>query len=169
MKGMIQPRRSRLIATLACVVALSAIAGAGSAQAAFLGDIVQPYDTIRSANALLQVDCSTSFANGYKLRTFRVDLYTYGVDWAFPLEVKFQVYANGKLTINQPFTRVGRMGNLHYESNWVPASYGSVKVQVFEQFRVWTSSGWAYAPYGVWETASHSTNGYGNTNSCTLY
>ncbi|WP_410962379.1 hypothetical protein, partial [Salmonella sp. SAL4355] len=77
MKGMVHPQRSRLIATLACVLALAAIAGAGNAQAAFLGDIVQPYDTIRSANALLQVGCNTTFGTGQKTRTFRIDLYTY--------------------------------------------------------------------------------------------
>jgi hypothetical protein len=169
MTNIIHPRRSRLVATIACVVALTAIAGAGSAQAAFLGDIVQPNDTIRSANAILQVGCNTSWGNGQKLRTFRIDLYTYSVGWEFPLEVKYQVYANGKRVIDQPFTRVGRLGNLYYESNQVPVSYSSVNVQVFEQFRVWTSRGWAYAPYGIWETASHSTNGYGDTNSCTLY
>jgi hypothetical protein len=169
MKRSVQPHRLRLIATLACIIAIAAISGAGNAQAAFLGDIVQPNDTIRSANAFLQVGCNTSWATGQKLRTLRVDLYTYSVPWEFPLEVKFQVYGNGRLTVNQPFTGVGRLGNLHYEWGWVPANYSSVNVQVFAQFRVWTTRGWVYAPNGQWEIASHSTNGYGNTNSCTLY
>jgi hypothetical protein len=167
MNGTPQKRLAGLM-TLACIIVLAAV-GAGSAKAAYLGDIVQPYDTIRSANAYLQVGCNTSFAPGKKLRTFRIDLYTYSVAWEFALEVKYQVFANGRLVIDRPYTRVGRLGNMHYESNWVPASYGSVNVQVKEQFRVWTASGWAYAPNGQWEWAVHSTNGLGNGTSCTLY
>ena len=166
---MVHPQRSRLFAALACVVALAAIAGAGNARAAFLGDIVQPYDTIRSANALLQVGCNTTFGTSQKRRTFTIDLYTYSVSWDYALEVQYQVYRDGRLIISRPFTRVGRIGNLYSESSWVSLSAAKTSLQVFEQFRVWTARGWVYAPYGQWEIASHSTNGSGSGNSCTLY
>jgi hypothetical protein len=167
---MIRSRKTQLIAALATLAAVAAIAAPGNAQAAFLGNILYPNDTIQSSNATLQVHCNTSWGNGQKYRSFQIDLYTYSVGWEFALEVQYAVYANGRLVKSQPWMRVGRLGNLYRETNVaVPVSKAPQTVQVLQQFRVWTSRGWAYVPYGTFEIAQHSTNGYTSGNTCTQY
>jgi hypothetical protein len=167
---MIRTRPLQLIAVLTAVAAMAGFASAGNAQAAFLGSILYPNDTIQSSNATLQVHCNTSWGNGQKYRSFQIDLYTYSVGWEFALEVQYVVYVNGRQVKHQPFIRVGRIGTLYKETN-VPVSVSAAPqtVQVLQQFRVWTSRGWVYAPNGQWEIANHSTNAYSSGNTCTHY